>query len=263
MTMLAGFDTTVAGQDSGPFVAGPMRLVLHTTEGSSAAGAIGAFKSMGSWPHFTVDPLAKVRYQHISLDVGARALINAPGGVETNREDAIQIEMVGFAAKTPDWTDDALQWLATEVFAPILAATGIPTTHPAFSGTNAAGVNAPQRMTFDQWDTFAGICGHQHVPENDHWDPGAFPIDRLLTFLEDDMQPDERAALLQIQANLNQNLGPAIGRIDARTAGEKNLDAAAVAQMVLAGLDPKAIAAAIPGDLAKQVADELHNRLAG
>ncbi len=47
-----------------------------------------------------------------------------------------------------------------------------------------------------------------------------------------------------------------------KAAGEQ-ADPAAIAQAVLAGLDPKAIAAAIPGDLAKQVADELHNRLAG
>lgn len=185
MTLLPGFDWTVPGQDSGAFVTAPCRLVLHTTEGASAAGAIAAFRSTGSWPHFTVDPVAKVRYQHIPLDLGARALVNAPGGVETNREDAIQIEIIGFAAKAADWSDDALQWLATEVLAPILAATGITTTHPVFVGADRspASVKAAQRMTYAAWDAFNGICGHQHVPENDHWDPGAFPIDRCLAFL--------------------------------------------------------------------------------
>ena len=29
------------------------------------------------------------------------------------------------------------------------------------------------RMGNQEWDQFGGVCGHQHVPENTHWDPGA------------------------------------------------------------------------------------------
>ncbi|RMF59089.1 MAG: hypothetical protein D6746_08790, partial [Bacteroidetes bacterium] len=29
-----------------------------------------------------------------------------------------------------------------------------------------------QRFTIDEWNKFSGVCGHQHVPDNDHWDPG-------------------------------------------------------------------------------------------
>lgn len=199
---LDGFDRTVVGQDSGPFVTAPERLVLHTTEGASAAGAIAAFRSTGSWPHFTVDLGRQIRYQHIPVNLGARALMNTPGGVETNREDAIQVEMVGFASQTQDWTDDALRWGAANVFVPILAACGIGTSHPVFVGADQspASVHAKQRMTFDQWDAFGGICGHQHVPENDHWDPGAFPIDRLLTFLAPapTPSPTEASSMLTI-----------------------------------------------------------------
>ena len=43
------------------------------------------------------------------------------------------------------------------------------------------GVNAAQRFTNVQWENFTGVCGHQHVPENDHGDPGDLPIDRLFT----------------------------------------------------------------------------------
>lgn len=50
---------------------------------------------------------------------------------------------------------------------------------------------------------------------------------------------------------------------DARAlAGKDNADEAAIAAAVLAGLDPAKIAAAIPADLARQVADELAARLA-
>ena len=35
-------------------------------------------------------------------------------------------------------------------------------------------------MTNDEWNDFDGWCGHQHVPENEHWDPGKLDIGRLL-----------------------------------------------------------------------------------
>lgn len=189
---LDGVDRSVVGRDSGPFVDAPMRLVLHTTEGASAAGAIAAFKSTGSWPHFTVDGARQIRYQHIPVNLAARALVHAAGTAETNRAGAIQIEMVGFAHATQDLTDDVLQWFATEVVAPILAACPITTDHPAFVGADQSpsGVNAKQRMTEAAWTAFNGICGHQHVPcGNDHWDPGAFPIDRCLAFLNPSPAP--------------------------------------------------------------------------
>jgi hypothetical protein len=40
-------------------------------------------------------------------------------------------------------------------------------------------------MTYDEWLTFEGLCGHQHVCENDHGDPGALDIARLIG--DDDM----------------------------------------------------------------------------
>jgi hypothetical protein len=43
----------------------------------------------------------------------------------------------------------------------------------------AFGLHAPQRFSGDEWLAFSGICGHQHVPENIHWDPGLLPIGRL------------------------------------------------------------------------------------
>jgi hypothetical protein len=41
----------------------------------------------------------------------------------------------------------------------------------AFSYSEA---NAPGfRMKAGEWDSFGGVCAHQHVPENTHWDTGA------------------------------------------------------------------------------------------
>ncbi len=36
------------------------------------------------------------------------------------------------------------------------------------------------RMSNSQWSNYRGHCGHQHVPENDHGDPGAFPMAAIL-----------------------------------------------------------------------------------
>ena len=53
------------------------KLLLHTTEGSSIAGAVGAYKANNSWPHVTVDPIRKTRVQHVPLTKPARALRNS------------------------------------------------------------------------------------------------------------------------------------------------------------------------------------------
>ncbi|NIS66407.1 MAG: hypothetical protein GTO05_14860, partial [Gemmatimonadales bacterium] len=45
-----------------------------------------------------------------------------------------------------------------------------------WSSSGSAGVGAKQRMSDQQWEAFNGICGHEHVPNNTHWDPGAFDI---------------------------------------------------------------------------------------
>ena len=70
------------------------KIVHHTTEGSTAAGAMAAYKANKSDPHFTVD--STTIYQHIDTASTARSLKNLPGGVQTNRDSAIQIEVVGF-----------------------------------------------------------------------------------------------------------------------------------------------------------------------
>jgi hypothetical protein len=35
-------------------------------------------------------------------------------------------------------------------------------------------------MSKSIWEQFNGVCGHQHVPENKHWDPGAIAWARLI-----------------------------------------------------------------------------------
>lgn len=170
---------SLSAENSGA-MQGPLKIVHHTTEGSSAAGALEAFKKHRSFPHFTVDR-ARI-LQHIDTEVGARALRNAPGGVETNRGGAIQIELVGFAHKPKN--PEALillarlcRWLEQVHGIPSTWPAGAP--KPARNGKDPGGHNRDPRI----WSTQGGHYGHCHVPENTHWDPAysAAEVDFLKT----------------------------------------------------------------------------------
>lgn len=155
-------------KSSGSYVGGPFKIVHHTTEGSNAAGAFAAFAAHKSDPHFTVDA-AKV-YQHIDTAKGARALRNPPGGVETNKDSALQIELVGFAGSRKN--DLALtnlarlcRWLEKEHGIARGWPNGPP--KPPKNGKDPGGHD----RNAANWDSKSGHYGHCHVPENSHWDP--------------------------------------------------------------------------------------------
>ena len=154
---------------SGSYTSGPFKIVHHTTEGSSAQGAFAAFRANRSDPHFTVDS-SKI-YQHIDTSKAARALRNAAGGVQTNRDSAIQIEVVGFAHRpkvmaTLKNVQKLCNWLEAEHGIPKLWPNGLP--KPAVNGRDPGGHN----RNAANWDGKGGHYGHSQVPENTHWDPG-------------------------------------------------------------------------------------------
>ncbi|UQN30646.1 peptidoglycan-binding protein [Brachybacterium kimchii] len=162
------------------------KIVLHTTEGSGFIDYQGGKVA----PHFTVHRDGRIR-QHFPTTQSAKALEHPAGTVETNNAGCVQIEFIGscdraYAAKnglffTEDAQDEDLTGLAA-VLAWISAAHGIPLTVDGLTWptTNAAYTSAPQRMSDSEWLAYAGVCGHTHVPHNSHWDPGAFPVARLL-----------------------------------------------------------------------------------
>ncbi len=53
-----------------------------------------------------------------------------------------------------------------------------PRTWKAYPASYGSGNGV--RMSFSQWNSFKGVCGHQHVSENLHGDPGALGFDRIL-----------------------------------------------------------------------------------
>lgn len=165
------------------FVLGaPKRGVLHTTESTDYEPSQTTYYGRHDPPHFTIERKsgggAQV-YQHYSINNGARALANPAGGVETNRQGAIQIEIAWKASKIQslpnDFKDDLkllMRWIEAQ--------TGIQRIAPPFFGDEAYGSGSISRMSNATWNSYNGWCGHQHVPENLHWDPGPIDIAYLL-----------------------------------------------------------------------------------
>jgi hypothetical protein len=153
----------------GAYVRGhPFKIVHHTTEGSSADGAFATYRTTRNIPHFTVDD--RTIYQHADTDVAVSALKHPPGGTETNRSSAVQIELVGFAGRPK--SGDSLQnmarlcrWIETTHSVPPEWPNGHP--KPPADGRDPDGHNRNQL----NWDTKGGHYGHCHVPDNVHWDP--------------------------------------------------------------------------------------------
>lgn len=212
MDWLPAAEHLTFGDSGGVYTGGPFRIVLHRTQGDSLEGALSVYKTKNVAPHITVEiRAAKGRriVQHTPFTVAARALENQAGGVQTNRRSAIQIEIVGFSEKAELDVDADLRWFGATILAPIMQAFSITPTHPTFWGEDCgwklALASAKQRMSFTEWDAFNGICSHQHVPEQSHWDCGAFKIDAALAgaLEDDDMTPEQDALLRKVSSQLD------------------------------------------------------------
>lgn len=171
----------------GTYSGGPYKGVLHTTESSWFRPEPSTYYGHTSYPHFTEAPDAI--YQHIPISRAARALKNLSGGVQTNTDKAIQVEIVATAQRDPAHSITKLTTARKERLRKLMIwieqQTGIKPTAVTFyddkSGFTLATPTARQRMSFDRWDNYDAWCGHQHVPENDHWDPGIPDMAFLLT----------------------------------------------------------------------------------
>ncbi|CAL9364708.1 hypothetical protein [Streptomyces sp. enrichment culture] len=186
-------------------------VVWHTTEGTS----LPSYGGGASAPNFTAKPdfSAKrlVWYQHFDFDESARALVNRSGGVETNTLNVVQVEIVGTCdpsthkkwGSTPHlYTPELPDWVIRDLAAFAKWAHdqhGVPLTSGlTFKAYPSSYGNSSVRMSNAAWNNFRGHCGHQHVAENLHGDPGAFPMAAILAraagtttaHQEDDPMPD-------------------------------------------------------------------------
>jgi hypothetical protein len=151
----------------GSFLNVPAKLVWHTTEG------FGLPAYAGSAPHFTLNPKTGQLWQHMPVDKVAKALAHPAGTVETNRAHAIQVELIGFAKDSQNWSDAEYARIAAlarwiEHNAGVARKADVKFTVPA------------SRLSASSWLNYSGHIGHAHVPSNDHWDPGRFRIDKVI-----------------------------------------------------------------------------------
>jgi|SRR5438128_81963 len=151
----------------------PPAGIGHTTECSFEC-ALRVFRRRNA-PTFLVgrDRLGRVRIvQLVPLGEAAGSLVNLPGGVETNRWARAQIELVAHS-RTHAWTADPVVMSA---FASLLVAlrgdAGIPLSRPFGDGYSQR-ADAVHRVS-GKWGRVAGWFNHGEIPENNHWDMGAF-----------------------------------------------------------------------------------------
>lgn len=141
----------------------PAKGVGHTTEGSWA-GAMSVFRRHYA-PTFMVGrDGARVRIvQFCPLGKAAAALRNTAGGVETNRWARAQIELVARSSRASWQADPEVGRAYAALLYELRQAAGIPLRH----------VRNPARDP-RVWRDSAGWFDHAGVPENTHWDMGAF-----------------------------------------------------------------------------------------
>ena len=163
----------------------PKRVVIHTTESHGTVQNPVGFHAGLPWPYHIVVYLPSHRHnprtitQAIPLDKAAYALKSGKPHGETNRAGALQICIDGDAKDMRNLSNEDLDWLVEAVLRPIMSAWGVKNTWATFRDTlnntspPIATEASPNRMSWGQWNQFNGVCGHQHAPSNDHWDPGA------------------------------------------------------------------------------------------
>lgn len=154
--------------------------LLHSTESLDKFWpSVNDYYGHDGYPHFTVT--SKQVWQHIPINRSARALLNEPGGVETNKTDLIQIEIAWQAEHvrdipmaTMEQLRRLMRWCEENSNIPRVSTVNwIP--YPKSYGKRAA-----QRLHGQVWLNYRGWLGHQHAAENDHGDPGNIDIVWLL-----------------------------------------------------------------------------------
>jgi hypothetical protein len=239
------FYDTVGGANMGAVE----KVVWHTTETTGWPAYDGGKKA----PHYTVRPdfgaQRMLWRQHFPDHVNARAMRNEPGGVQTNLDGALQVEIVGTCDETRTWAANVLRswdledW-QVEGLAMFVAwahrVHGVPLLAPSLwlaygkdprapGRVPASYGDSPARMAGGTWDRFRGHCGHQHAPENSHGDPGRLPMGQILArgaFLlapptdkteDDDMTPQEFLKLLtEAELPLGEANADLLGQKDGR-----------------------------------------------
>lgn len=190
------------------------KALLHMTQGTSVNGAVGAYESYP--PHVIVRYATREKKQHIPLNRAAYALWNA----DADDSRCFQVEIVGYSEGAPSLSDAELKWLGEEVLLPLHEYGGVPLVvvwkgfkGPADVNYTLASASSPLRLTQAELDSFAGILGHQHIPGDNHWDPGGLNVPRMIQHAKNKLTGGDDAEMLSPEAQrwMLENLANAHG----------------------------------------------------
>jgi hypothetical protein len=159
---------------------GRPKIVWHTTEGRDLRTMQRVLFDKNAGPHFLLgrDGTKREHFtviQFFPLNQGARALRNdAHDLLPTNRANCIQIEVCGYAREAEDdYCQPGIITAMAQLVRLIENRVDVPRKAPRkFS-------RKPFRYTDRGFVNATGHLGHQHVPDNDHWDPGALNIAKV------------------------------------------------------------------------------------
>lgn len=176
---LPGARVIMANNDGGSMVGGAPRVVWHTTENdptrASAADLANYLNGTNNQVHLVWNPVSGEIVQMIPANRAGRGLVNRAGGVQTNRQGSvcIQIEVVGQAVhpftEGPCKNLDKIESWLTSLGIPHVWPAGQPKPYPESAGGE---------RSVEAW-AHGGHFGHSQVPENDHGDPGHVNIAEL------------------------------------------------------------------------------------
>lgn len=141
------------------------KVIWHRTQGNG--DPFSTYKKTGGIPHFTVHQSGSVD-QHFPTHWWSRAMRNLPGGTEPNRDQVIQIELVGYTGRT--MTRPQRQ-AAVALKAWVELTTGMPSTW-----LNGRPGSRP-KLSIDAFNNGTGNMGHIDEHEQNHTDPGFTNVD--------------------------------------------------------------------------------------
>lgn len=183
------------------------KMLLHTTEGTTIAGAIAAYRDYP--PHLIYKPAGREVVQHIPLNLASYALRSSV----SEGDGVVQLEIVGFSVNSAGRSDGWLRNLAEDVLAPVARLWPYELQAPVFYDSNGGyGEASPSRFSRTGWDEYSGLVGHQHSPGDAHWDPGPIDADKLLRFTLDALQKD--GTTMTTKWDLNHLMNAMFGRLD-------------------------------------------------
>jgi hypothetical protein len=167
---------------TGPMTGGGKKMVLHTTESPREwiDGAIAQFTSGRGTPHLSIGWRKGFKFpvvaQFLPFDQYAKTLEHPGGTPETNRANAIQIEICGRASESRSWDDNWYRALANVL---LLAqrSVGYPISRPR-------PFLVPVRYKGPGWVKAKGIVGHCHAANNRHTDPGKIKAGKLIRYMK-------------------------------------------------------------------------------